>query len=123
MSRLITLQLALTEALYTDPTVIDRGQEMLLDLWGKEDTPGNRSWVWTGWNGNYRVIANPNITVYVYRATIKQMKQELVNTMTSEEMARYKAWFQQEPQAKASINRTPDDSLAAWGVEHKPTEL
>jgi len=120
---LMTLQLALTESLYTDPTVIDRGQTMLLELWGKADTPANRDWVWNGWCGSYHVAANPAIKVYVYRASVKQLKQELLSTLTPAEMTRYKTWFQQEPQAKASINRTPDDSLATWGVERDESEV
>jgi hypothetical protein len=120
MSELLTIQFALTEALYTNPTVIDRGQALLLELWGRTDTPENRAWVWSGWDSHYRVAASPAVTVYVYRATALQMKQELLNTLTPAEMQRYKDWFQQEPQAKCSMNRTPDDSLAVWGVEPKP---
>lgn len=118
-SDFMVMQLALTESLYTNTTIIANGQAMLLELWGRADTPENRAWVWNGWNGNYCVSASTNITVYVYRATVQQMKLELKNTLTPAEMTRYKNWFQSEPQAKASINRTPAASLANWGVEKK----
>jgi len=119
---LMTIQIAMTESRFTNSVIASNRQDVLLDLWGKEDTPENRAWVDSGWSSNYRLVDDTNVTVYVYRITVLQAKQELVATLTPDERQRYKEWIEADPQVKASINRTPDNSLVLWRVEAKPEE-
>ena len=117
MSKFTSLQIAVTETVYNNATFREKLESAWTWLTGSSDYTN----LWAGWNSNYRVVASPSITVYVYRNSLKNIKGDLLRTMTPTAISNLIAKVKEHPQVEASVNKTPDASLAAWGVEAKPS--
>lgn len=110
------LQIAVSENVWVLPAFSNKWTEAYVWLTGET----NSTIQWAGWDDAYRAVAATNITVYVYRNSLKNIKADLINTMTPTVRSNLVAKIKQQAQVKASITRTPDSDLAAWGVERKP---
>lgn len=110
------LQIAVSENVWVLPGFSNKWTEAYEWLTGET----NSTMQWAGWNSNYRAVAATNVTVYVYRNSLKNIKADLVNTVTPTVRSNLVAKIKAQPQVEASVNRTPDASLEAWGVEPKP---
>lgn len=110
------LQVAVTQSVYENSAFSNKWNTAWIWLTGNTNTTEH----WQGWDSSYRAIANTNITVYVYRNSLKNIKADLINTVTPAVRTNMIAKVKEHPQVEASINRTPDSSLAGWGIERKP---
>ena len=113
------LQIAMTADQYTNAAVRNGVGGMLVDFSIDADTPANREKWMTGWDSGYTRSANTNQTIYVATVSVLQGKRELRSTLTPAEMTRYKNAIATNPKIKASLNRSPAASLAAWGIIRK----
>ncbi|MHC4621652.1 MAG: hypothetical protein ACYTEQ_28250 [Planctomycetota bacterium] len=114
--RFTCLQIAVTESVYTT-TAFSNHTQIAWAWWAGSTNYAN---LWAGWDGGFRSIAQTNVTVWLYRNSIKNIKADLLNTTTPMVCSNLVAKIKNNPQIKVGISRTPDADLISWGIERKP---
>ena len=112
------LQIACSEDVYTSPVFTQRMETAYTYI--TDST--NYEPFWDRWTGGFRHTIQTNVTVYVYRQSLKNIKKELLNTMTPDQIEKVVAKIKLMPQTEAGCNRTPNDDLEDWNIERKPSE-
>ena len=116
--RFTYLQIAVSESIYENPAFTNKLDDLWTWLTGSADTTP----IHQGWANGYRHTVATNVTVYVYRNSLKNIKADLTRTVSPSVMSNIVARINSYPQAKCAVTRTPDAALASWNVEPKPTE-
>ena len=89
-------------------------QNILLQVWGRTDTPENRVWVDSGWL-DYVKTANTNMTVKIYNVSQLQIK----DSCTTSNIAKWKAILNNNPNVKVAKTTNFKQLMLDYGLEPK----
>jgi len=115
------IQIAMPANRLADESTVTNITAVLCELYGWDDpTPAQETWAFTGWNSLFCSEANTNITVAVYRQSVRNLKKDMINTLTQADKLAYLVRLKNgDALIKGSCNTTPDESLEQWGVIKK----
>lgn len=127
MSEITYLVIGMTQSRWDNPTVKNACGTALARIYNnlsQSDTPTQAQidYALQGWSSGYRVIANPDVTVYIFCDSVQNLGGDLKDTFTEAYRDTLVGRVKADPQISAGFTRDVRSIIASWGVEPKPTE-
>lgn len=115
------LVVAMTENLYTNPTVRLKGYQAY-EWWTQDAARTNEFWEEKEWSGGFMYGANTNITIYVYCESFRNIQKDQWNGARTlpDVLTNLVAKIKSNPQIEAGPTTRPLALLKKWNVYKKP---